>query len=72
MPVDTWRDHICFLHRDCTVYPAPDYLGPNKVDIACGSAEIRARVNILDDDQVIGRDEIGLSQYAFDTLGLPE
>ena len=72
MPVDTWRDHICFLHRDCTVYPAPDYLGPNKVDIACGSAEIRARVNVLDDDQVVGRDEIGLSQYAFDTLGLPE
>ena len=72
MPVDTWRDHICFLHRDCTVYPAPDYLGPNKVFIACGSAEIRVRVNVLDDDQVIGRDEIGLSQYAFDTLGLPE
>lgn len=70
--IDTWRDHICFLRRDCTAYPAPDYLGPNKVAIKGGAFEIRARVNVLDDDRVVGRDEIGLSRDAFDALGLPE
>ena len=72
VPIDTWRDHICFLHRDCTAYPAPDYLGPSKVDIAAGQDEIRARVNLLDDDRVVGPDEIGLSRHAYNELGLPE
>lgn len=72
VPIDTWRDHICFLHRDCSAYPAPDYLGPNKVDIVNGTDEIRARVNVLDDDRVVAPDEIGLSRHAFDELGLPE
>ena len=70
--IDTWRDYICFLHRDCATYPASDYLGPNKVDIFTGTEEIRARVNVVDDEQTIGRDEVGLSSHAFDALGLPE
>jgi len=72
VPIDTWHDYICFLHRDCTAYPAPDYLGPSKVDISAGADEIRARVNVVDDDRVVGRDEIGLSKHAFDAFGLPE
>jgi thymidine phosphorylase len=72
MRIDTWRDNICFLHRDCAAYPAPDYLGPGKIDIFTDSASIRARVNLTDDAKIVGRDEIGLSKYAFEQLGLPE
>ena len=72
MSIDTWRDHICFLHRDCTAYPAPDYLGPNRIDISSGAKKIRARVNVVDDDQFVRHDEIGLSKRAFDELGLLE
>ncbi len=72
MPIDTWRDNICFLHRECSAYSAPDYLGPNKVEIFSGTASVQARVNLLDDDRMIGRDEIGLSYYTLEQLGLPE
>lgn len=72
MSIDTWRDHICFLHSECTAYPAPDYLGPNRVDISSGAEKIRARVNVVDDDRFVRHDEIGLSKRAYDESDLLE
>ena len=72
MPLDTWRENICFLHRDCTVYNAENYLGPAKVDIFTETASLRARVNLVEDGELLGLDEVGLSSHSFETLGLPE
>ncbi len=72
IPIDTWRDNICFLHRECTAYSASDYLGPSKVDIFSSTVSIQARVNLIDDDRIIERTEIGLSYHTLEQLGLPE
>lgn len=72
LPIDTWRENVCFLHRDCPHYVANDYLGTAKVDISGARRSIRSKVNIIDDAALLGIHEIGLSQHAFETLGLPE
>lgn len=72
VPVDTWRQSVCFLHEDCIAYPARDYLGPGKVDVLAGRANIRAHVNVVADTAVVGPAELGLSRHAFETLGVPE
>jgi len=70
--IDTWHDCICYLHNDCTTYDAASYLGLNKLDIFNKSSSIRAKLNIIKDDCLVAKDEIGLSSIAFDKLGLPE
>ena len=72
VPVDTGREHICFLHRDGMQFRAKDYLGAGKVDLFNDEASIRAKVNVMDGGDLIAPDEIGLSRQAFEQLGLPE
>ncbi len=72
VPIDTWHENVCFLHRDCREYSPADYLGSAKVDIAAGSSSVRAKVNVVEDNSLVAPDEIGLSQHAFEGLGLPE
>ena len=72
VPIDTWRDNICFLHEHCTAYDASAYLGASKVDIFNRQGSIRAKVNVVSDEGLLGPEEIGLSTTAFANLGLPE
>ena len=72
LPIDTWHENVCFLHRNCSRYNAEDYLGTMKVDISGVTHSIRSKVNVIDGDTILNPDEIGLSRHAFEALGLPE
>ena len=72
VPIDTWHENVCFLHRNCLEYNPVDYLGSAKVDIAADGSSVRAKVNVVDDGTLVAPDEIGLSQHAFEGLGLLE
>ncbi|MFY0614197.1 MAG: phosphonate metabolism protein/1,5-bisphosphokinase (PRPP-forming) PhnN [Hyphomicrobiaceae bacterium] len=70
--INTWRENICYLHEACKAYEAETYLGPNKLEIFNATHSVRAKLNTVADDQLVGVDEIGLSTAAFEKLGLPE
>ncbi len=70
--IDSWRENICFLHTDCPLFRAEDYLGSGKVDILNERSSIRAKVNVVNGPGLIETDEIGLSLGAFDQLALAE
>ena len=70
LPIDTWHENVCFLHR-YSRYNAEDYLGTMKVDISGATHSIRSKVNVIDGDTILNPDEIGLSRHAFEALGLP-
>lgn len=72
VPINTWRDNICYLHADSSIAHTKDYLGSGKVDISDATVSIRAKVNIIEESGLIGVDELGLSTEAFAKLGLPE
>lgn len=72
VPIDSWHENICFLHRGGTAFRSEDYLGAGKVDVFNNKASIRAKINIISGSRIIEKNEIGLSTGAFEKLNLPE
>jgi len=72
VPIDTWRENICFLHKQGTAFRSEDYLGPGKVDVLNDKGSIRAKINVVAGSGFLAHDEIGLSTAAFEKLGMPE
>ena len=72
VPIDTWRQSVAYLRRDCSAYRTEEYLGSGKVEIAGDGRSVRAALNVIENDSIIATDEIGLSPYAFQRLGLAE
>lgn len=71
--IDTYRENVVFLHRDCTIVSAEGFQALSKVDVSVnGGTEhgaISGVVNVVDDDCIVGPRELGLSVQAFEQLG---
>jgi len=72
LAVDTYRENVAYLSRDCPLYQAEKFQGLTKVEVAKNGRSILAVLNIVDDRRLIERDELGLSEQAFRQMGLPE
>ncbi len=72
VPIATWHENVAYLNPGCTAVSAAQFLGPGLVEIHGGGRAIRARVHVIDRDEMVGPQEVGLSYHAFRTLGLPE
>lgn len=70
--VDTWRENVAFVRRDCPRVRAEGLLPLAKVDIAADGAHITAVLNLVDDPRLLGEGELGLSNQAFAQLGALE
>ena len=74
--IDTYRENVVFLHRDCGIVHAEGFQALSKVDLRVpGAAEgpaISAVLNVVDDACIVGPDELGLSVQAFRLLGVEE
>lgn len=70
--IDTYRENVVYLHRDCEVYRTEGFQALSKLKV-CGNGRcILAVLNVVDDDRIIKPDQLGLSEEAFDNLSLPE
>ena len=70
--IDTPRENVVYLARDCPIYRAEKFQGLAKIEIAAAGRSVLAVLNICDDPGLLGRDDLGLSEQAFAQLGLPE
>lgn len=68
--IDTWKENIAYLHRDCAVYRAEGFQALSKVEVRANGRRILASVNVVDDAAIVGCEELGLSEDAFAQLGL--
>ena len=68
--IDTYRENVAYLHRDCAVYRAEEFRALSKVEIRNGRRRILAVLNVVDDDTIVARDELGLSDPTFAQLGV--
>ena len=73
--IDTYRENVAYLHRDCSVYRSEGFQALSKAQISSGDGRGRrvlAVLNVVDDESITGIDELGLSEQAFAQLGVAE
>ena len=70
--IDTYRENVAYLHRECEVYRAEGFQALSKVEICADGRHILAVLNVVDDDSIVTPDVLGLSEEAFTKLGLSE
>jgi thymidine phosphorylase len=70
--IDTYRENVVYLRRDCPVYRAEGFQALSKVEVRADGNAILAVLNVVDDDRLIGECELGLSEEAFAQLAIAE
>ena len=74
--IDTYRENVAYLHRECEVYRIEGFQALSKIEVGAspidGDEHIMAVLNVIDDERIVRRDELGLSEQAFAQLGQPE
>ncbi|WJW74972.1 thymidine phosphorylase family protein [Thiohalobacter sp. IOR34] len=70
--IDTYRENVAYLHRDCAVYRAEGFQALSKIEITDGGRRILAVLNVVDDDHIVNPGELGLAEQAFDQFGSAE
>jgi len=70
--IDTYRENVAYLHRDCAVYRAEGFQALSKVEIRGNGNRIFAVLNVVDDAAIVTGNQLGLSEQAFAQIGLAE
>ena len=68
--IDTWRESVVYLHRDCAVVRATGFQALSKVMVRANGMTINAVLNVVDDEAIVKLDELGLSEDAFVRLNV--
>ncbi|QJD30361.1 thymidine phosphorylase family protein [Methylococcus geothermalis] len=69
--VDTYRENVAYMHRECSVYRAEGFQALAKIRVGCNGKQIEAVLNVVDDICIVGPDELGLSEQAFQRFAEP-
>lgn len=77
--IDTYRENVAYLHRECAIYRAEGFQSLSKIAVTVAPAgdaaqgvrrpTILATLNVVDDAGIVGPGELGLSEQAFAQLG---
>lgn len=72
--IDTYKENVAYLHRDCPIYRAEGFQALAKVQInsTAMDQQVLAVLNVASDERIMATDELGLSEQAFEQLGLAE
>jgi thymidine phosphorylase len=70
--IDTWRENVVYLRRDCPVLRAEGFQALAKVEVAAEGRTIVAVLNVVDDARMLGDRELGLSEESWTQLAIAE
>ncbi|MDH5785869.1 MAG: thymidine phosphorylase family protein [Chromatiales bacterium] len=70
--IDTYKENVAYMHRDCEFYRVEGFQALTKMVIRANGQHIYAVLNVVDDESIVRPCELGLSEQAFDQLGLAE
>ncbi|MBE6451769.1 MAG: hypothetical protein E7016_07415 [Alphaproteobacteria bacterium] len=72
IPIQSFSDTTVFIHKDCTVYKVDDIKTLTRVEVHGADKPLYAFLSVVDDENIVSVDEIGVNDEAFFKLGLPE
>lgn len=69
--IDTFKENVVYLHRNCPLYRTEGFQALMKIEIYIkdNGHPVLAVLNIVDDISIVDIDELGLSTQAFKQLG---
>lgn len=67
--IDTYRENVAYLHRDCPVYRVEGFQALSKVEVRFNGRTILATLNVVGDAYIVGCHELGLSEGAHAQFG---
>jgi thymidine phosphorylase len=70
--IDTYHENVAYMNRECPTYKAEGFQVLSKIQISANQHQILAVLNVVDDNSIVSPGELGLSQQAFEQLGLEE
>jgi thymidine phosphorylase len=71
--IDTYRENVAYLNRQCEIYRAEGFQALAKVEITGDQGRrIIAVLNVVDDDALVAPEELGLSEEAIAALNLQQ
>lgn len=70
--IDTYRENVAYLHRECDLYRAEGFQALSKVEIRANGRRILASLNVVDDTSIVDCQQLGLSEDAYASLGTEE
>jgi thymidine phosphorylase len=68
--IDTYKENVAYLHRDCSVYRAEGFQALAKVEVRANGRRILATLNVTSDPRIVQCHELGLSEDAFTQMGV--
>ncbi len=70
--IDTYKENVAYLHRDCPLYHSEGFQALSKIEIRDGSERppVVAVLNIVDDAGIVSPEELGLSEQTFAQFGM--
>jgi thymidine phosphorylase len=68
--IDTYRENVAYMHRDCEVYRSEGFQALAKIEIRAGNGAepVIAVLNVVDDEHITAPGELGLSEQVFAQL----
>jgi thymidine phosphorylase len=70
--IDTYRENVAYMHRDCAVYRAEGFQALSKIKVFSGDKHLLATVNVVDDQNIVTPGQLGLSEQTFAQLDVAE
>ncbi|MBE0488031.1 MAG: thymidine phosphorylase family protein [Halomonas sp.] len=70
--IDTYRENVAYLHRECDLYRAEGFQALSKVEVRANGRRILASLNVVDDSGIVDPHQLGLSEDAYGSLGVEE
>jgi len=72
--IDTYKENVAYLHRNCGIYRTEGFQALNKIEIRARDDGVRviAVLNVVDDEGITAPGELGLSEQVFEQLNLAE
>ena len=70
--IDTYRENVVYLHRDCAAYRTEGFQALSKVQVRANGAHVLGTLHVVDDERIVACNEVGLSEDAFARLGVAD
>ncbi|MEN8259007.1 MAG: thymidine phosphorylase family protein [Pseudomonadota bacterium] len=70
--IDTYRENVAYMHRECSVYRAEGFQALAKIEINCNGMRVQAVLNVVDDQSIVTPGQLGLSEEAFHRFNVAE